>query len=211
MMGLMSKIVDNIPADSFTEAEIVNLTEGSANRRYGLIKRAIAKGELIHVRRGFYCLGQRYRRKPLNLFELAQKIYGPSYISFESALSFRGWILESVPTITSTTSKRARVFETPLGIFDYRRVSCSPLLTGVVRESQEEGTFLMAKPLKALADYVYLYKRDWKNSHPLIHSLRIEEDFLRKLKGEDFEELKAVYSSRRVLNFLKGLKRDLFS
>lgn len=209
----MTKIIDlifeHIPLDYFSGREVADILKGSDESRHGLIKRALAKGELIPVRRGLYCLGKKYRRRPLNLFEVAQKIYGPSAISLESSLSFHGWIPEAVHTVTSVTSKRTRIFETPIGVFDYQHVIGSPFLAGVEIQSGEEGTFLIAKPLKALADYVFVNKKNWKGLHPLIYSLRVEEEFLRRLSKGDFEELEGVYSSRRVLKFLKGLKKGL--
>ncbi|HSW71384.1 MAG TPA: hypothetical protein VLH77_05335 [Gammaproteobacteria bacterium] len=59
-----------------------------------------------------------YLRKP-HPFELAQYIYGPSYISLESALSFHKLIPETVYTVTSTTVKRSREFQTPLGVYSF--------------------------------------------------------------------------------------------
>ncbi|MBI2347014.1 MAG: hypothetical protein HYV03_09120, partial [Deltaproteobacteria bacterium] len=77
----MERLVDiirrSIPQDSFSDAELMTLLAGTQDRRYGLIKRAIAQGDLVHLRRGLYCLAEPHRRHPLNLFALAQKIYGP--------------------------------------------------------------------------------------------------------------------------------------
>ena len=85
-------LMEKIPQDSFSDVEILNCFGGSPNHRYALIKRAVKHQELIHLRRGFYLLSEKYRRHPLNLFCLAQKMYGPSYISFESALSYHPFI-----------------------------------------------------------------------------------------------------------------------
>lgn len=201
--------MDSFSADLVTDADISNLIVDSPDRRYASIKRAIAKGELLHLRRGLYYLGKRYQRGPVNLFVLAQKIYGPSYISFESALAHHGWIPEAVRTVTSATSKRARTFETSLGYFNYARASSYPFLTGVFREGEGQNFYWMAGPWKALADYVYAIKKDWKGITPLIKSLRIEEDDLKDTKGETLLELQEAYRSRRVKRFLKGVRRDL--
>lgn len=209
MTKIVNLIFEHFPFDCFSDGEMVDISKGSYASCRGLIKRAVAKGEIISVRRGLYCLEKKFRRRPLNLFELAQKIYGPSAVSLESALSFHGWIPEAVHTIASVTSKRTKIFETPVGNFDYQHVIASPFLAGVELKRGDEGTFLMAKPLKALADYVFVNKKDWKGVHPLIYSLRIEEEFLRKLTKEDFKEIENVYSSRRVLKFLKNLKKEL--
>ena len=73
------------------------------------------------------------------------------------------------------------MFETPLGYFDYVQLAQSPLLTGVSRvvgDVESAGSFYMAKPLKALADYVAVRGKDWISSEPLVESLRIDEDNL---------------------------------
>lgn len=207
-MRFIHNIAEKIPQDFVTDFEIKHLLPGSSHSRYGVVKRALQKGDLIHLRRGLYCLGKQYRSHPLDLFLLAQKIYGPSYISLESALSFHGWIPEAVPTITSATSKRSRSFETPVGLFTYSTISCEPFFEGVSSEN-DKGQILMARPWKALADYIYLYKKDWDGIHPLMHSLRIEENELHQTTREELESLQVTFHSRRVGRFLKGVLKDL--
>ena len=207
-MRLIETIAEKIPQNFVTDFEMKHLLTGSSHSRYGVVKRALQKGELIHLRRGLYCLGQRYRHQPLDLFALAPKIYGPSYISLESALSFHGWIPEAVPTITSSTSKRSRSFETPVGLFTYSTIACEPFFEGVSVED-DKGQVLLARPWKAIADYVYCYKKDWKGIYPLMHSLRIEEDHLHQTTRQELESLQKVFRSRRVGRFLKGILKDL--
>lgn len=208
MSKTLQAILDKIPHDSFSDTELIPLFPGSPDRRYGLIKRAIADQELIHLRRGLYLLSEKTRRHPLNLFSLAQKIYGPSYISMESALSYHGWIPESVPTIISVSSKRSRNFDTPVGRFEFRHVSSDPLLAGV-RNINEGGTFFLATPWKAIADTVFTYKKNWEGLHPLIHSLRIEEEFLKEVSSQELQEIEAAYQNKRVSIFLKNIRKEL--
>ncbi|MBI3540984.1 MAG: hypothetical protein HY073_02460, partial [Deltaproteobacteria bacterium] len=205
-----------LPGDCFSDTELDNLLQRvfqkaprkSKDHQYALVKRAVSKGELLHIRRGLYCLAPRYQRHPLNLFSLAQKIYGPSYVTAESALSHHGWIPESVPMIISATTKRSRDFKTPLGLFIYRRVLCTPFYAGISRETPEGSSFLMASPLKALLDYVFIYKKEWKGLDPLLNSLRIEEENLKTLHEEELK-LARHYRSRRLQRFLSGLRKDL--
>jgi hypothetical protein len=209
MIKIVEHIREQIPFDCFRDTELMNLLPGSSNRRYGLIKRAIAHGELIHIRRGLYCLAEKYQRQPLNLFWLAQQIYGPSYISFESALSHHGWIPEAVHTVTSASLKRSRHLDTPLGVFSYTRIPCDPLLTGVIRETEGKIVYLIAKPWKALADMVYAHKKSWRGVQPLVQSLRIDEESLAQTDPRELEEIQETFRSRRVLKFLKGVGKDL--
>ncbi|MCK4418271.1 hypothetical protein KAV79_00495, partial [Candidatus Aerophobetes bacterium] len=56
------------------------------------------------------------------LFEIANKIYKPSYISFETALSFYHLIPESVYGITSASTRRTYKFKTQMAEFSYRTI-----------------------------------------------------------------------------------------
>ena len=209
MLKIIEKIVENVPKDILTDDILMNLWGCSPDRRYGVIKRAIAKGELIHIRRGLYHLAKRYQRKNPNLFELAQWIYGPSYISFESALSYHGCIPESVYTVTSACYRNAKEFRTPSGIFIYKRIPYSMLYLGVERVESKTSTFFMASPLKAVVDYVYAYRKCWRGINPLIKSLRIEQYTIEQWDYSMLDEFKEVYTNYRVQKFLKGLKKDL--
>src|SRR3546814_12610637 len=55
-------------------------------------------------------------------FLLANHIFGPSYVSVETALSYYGLIPERVYETTSMTTQAPRKFNTPLGTFTYTRL-----------------------------------------------------------------------------------------
>ena len=112
---------------------------GSEDSRYGLVKRALASGEIIRIRRGLYCLAPKYQKKGINLYALAQLVYGPSYVSLESALSWHGWIPEAVHAITGASFKKAKEFTTPLGVFRYDRVPQQVFYTEVERLTDASG------------------------------------------------------------------------
>jgi hypothetical protein len=151
---------------------------------------------------------------------LAQRIYGPSYISLETALSYHGWIPEAVYAITSSSLSRSREFETPLGRFSFTRVPQRVFYMDIIRIEKDSGSnsesslhtgesFLMASPLKALADYVYSHKLDWISASPVIESLRVDESSLAGIDSKVFDRLLINYSSRRLRRFLEGLRKDL--
>lgn len=140
---------------------------------------------------------------------MANLIYGPSYVSFESALGYHGWIPEAVQTCASVTSLRPRRFETVHGLFSYTLIKQTPLMAGVLTGDDGRGSFLVASPLKALADMVASRGLDWSDSRPLVESMRIEPDDLETLTAEDFESLEGVYYSKMARRFLAGLRKDL--
>jgi len=210
MNSLTKQFFKNAQSGVFTNQEVAVLLPGSDNSRQALIKRAIAQGDIVHIRRGLYCLAPEYRKKPSNIFSIAQQVYGPSYISLESALSYHGWIPEAVFACTSVSLKNSKDFETPLGLFSYKRVPQKVLYAGVERRTDEHGNvFIMAGPVKALADYVYIHKLDWGGIVPVIQSLRVESEEFESISIASVESIMENYQSRRVRRFLKGLQKDL--
>jgi hypothetical protein len=220
MQKLTETVLEKSDTGTFTLMELARWVGGSSNRRFALLKRALKSGEVIRIHRGLYCLASRYLRQKPDSLVLAQRIYGPSYISLETALSYHGWIPEAVYTITSASMDRSREFETPLGHFSFTRIPQKIFYTEVTRIEREGGsknepgfyareTFLIASPLKSLADYVYAHRLDWVSAGPVIESLRVDETSLAGIKIETFECLLANYSSRRVRRFLEGLRKDL--
>jgi len=194
----------------FTRPEVACWVGGSLQRQFSLLKRAVASGEVVRVHRGFYCLATKYLRQKLNPLALAQRIYGPSYISLATALSYHGWIPEAVYTVTSVSLDRSREYGTPLGHFSFTRVPQKTFYAAVARvENANGGSFLLAAPLKALADYVYVHKCDWDSARPVVESLRVDEGLLADIDADGLDRLLANYSSRRVLRFLRGLRKDL--
>ena len=56
------------------------------------------------------------------LFLIANKIFKPSYVSFESALSYYNFIPESIYAVTSASSRNTYTFSTFYGDFIYRKL-----------------------------------------------------------------------------------------
>jgi predicted transcriptional regulator of viral defense system len=210
MNRLVKKILENVAVPVFTSLEISMLVPGSDNTRYALIKRAIADGDLIRIKRGLYTLSPLYRKNTLNPYSVSNMIQPFSYISLETALSNNGWIPEAVKSITAVTSRTCKEFKTPIGFFTYEKVPQKVLFAGVERVRDATGNvWLQASPLKAFADYVYIHTCNWTSTKPLIESLRIENDNLLELTAYDFSELDGNYNNPRVIRFLEGLKKEL--
>ena len=171
MQWLTETARERAPWGVFTRPDVACWAGGSPDRQFNLIKRALASGEVLHLRRGLYHLAPRFLRENPDPLVLAQRIYGPSYLSLETALQFHGWIPEAVYSITSVSMDRSREFETPIVNFSFAAVPQKVLYAQVARVERHEGgdaarSFLMATPLKALADYVYVHKQDWRGMGP---------------------------------------------
>ncbi len=209
MQRLTEMALERSPDGVFTRAEVICWVGGNSNRRFGLLGRALRAGEVVRIHRGLYCLADKYLRRKADPLVLAQRIWGPSYISLETALSYHGWIPEAVYTVTSACMDRSREFTTPLGVFSFTRIPQEALYAEVTRVETAPGqAFLLASPLKALCDYVYAHKLDWDSSRPVVGSLRVEEE-LATVQDDEFDRLLANYSSRRICRFLTGLRKDV--
>ncbi len=210
MQTLTEILITRHPHSWVTTEELAFYIPGSDDGRYGLVKRAVVAGELIRVRRGLYCLAPDYRRKPLNLFALAQRVYGPSYISLESALRYHGWIPEAVYTFTSACTNESKSFRTPIGLFAYSRVPQDSFYAAVSRVPDDAAgdVGMIAGPVKALADYVYVYHKEWTTPEPAMRSLRIEREDLAGVTTDEIDEAMESYRSKRVRRFLSGFRKE---
>ena len=134
----------------FTPREFRDIFGISANTASTFIKRNLKSGLFVKLRNNFYIL----KDSSPSFYLIANKLYQPSYISLEKALSHYGIIPEVVYTTTSITTKPTREFITPKGSFSYQRIKKS-VFTGYGPKRLEGGVVLFAEPEKALADYLY--------------------------------------------------------
>lgn len=115
-----------------------------------LLHRYAKRKFIIRLKRGLYTLAD----MALPELFIAGKLYSPSYISRELALSYHRVIPETVYEITSVTSKATRRFEKLGKIFSYRTVK-KAAFTGYSAEKQKGFSFYIADPEKALVDTHY--------------------------------------------------------
>ncbi len=213
MLSSTEQILDaGYGARVFDERDLARIYGGSAARRYGLANKAMKKGELVRLSRGTYCLGSRYRTAEISKYYAASRVAPWSVVSLHSALSFHGWIPERVEGVTSVTDgKRETIYETPLGPLRYTPVPVRPYswLRRTSRHETRGQPFLMAEPLRALADYVYVSRTEWSGLDEVVEGLRIDSDELEALDRDDFDEVRSIYRSRRVVTFLEQLQAAL--
>lgn len=197
------------PLSVIRDVDIATVMFDNAPLRYAVVNRALKKGTLIRLRRGIYLVGKPFRKNSPSNFQIAHTIYGPSYISFESALFYHQWIPEAVYTTMSAASKRSREFNTPLGIFQYVHVPDHLCYLGVQRMGSEEEGFFIADPWKALADHYYAYNRNWNRLEDLHLDMRIEMENILESDLTTLRILSESYQSKKVRKFLSKMLRDL--
>jgi predicted transcriptional regulator of viral defense system len=214
MQTLAQKLInEGLENRVLTDKQLARVLKGSPQRRYGLVNRALKAGDLHRLTRGRYLLADRYRDYPGHPFALAQAFVPGSYVSFETALAYHGWIPEAVYTTACVTPGRKTLLFDPPG---YGRFSFHPLaihegrfLELVLRTQITQQTMWIAEPLRALMDLVCLRKTPWQGLDWLTEGLRIDEDNLRSIKPSDIETLILVYKQKRVNSFLSSMTRAL--
>jgi len=166
------------------------------------INRMVKKGVLIRLKNGFYFIADRIKQ-PIPYEQVANLLYGPSYVSLEWALSFYGMIPERVHTVTSMCLGRAKEYHTPVGDFVYYPLNSASYSIGIERKSSPDlvGGFLIASPEKALADLVFKTCKGLDKTQiklELLESKRIDIETLRNLNKAALNEILQTYNTKRT-------------
>jgi len=156
--GIIKKLAaKNIPLFSLNEIGAIL----AINNRQTLYKRIqrLTKNKILQkfVKGKYY-----FTLNSVNDFTIANFLYQPSYISMQSALSFHSIMTGFSYQITSISVKKPKSFVIDEKDFIYSKIT-PKLFWGWGKKED----FLMAKPEKALLDYVYfaskgLINLDWE-------------------------------------------------
>lgn len=134
----------------FTVADLEKILELERNSLYVTLNRLVKAGVLIKLRRGVY----QPEFQSLELEKVANEIYYPSYLSFESALSRYG-ILSQIPyTLTFATTKRSKKLTLSGREVEYRQLKKDYFFAYTIKE----GIYI-AEPEKAILDQLYMMSK----------------------------------------------------
>lgn len=139
------------------------------------------------------------------LFFIANKIYDPSYISMESALSFYKLIPDQIFAITAISSKKTATFNTPIATFLYRTLKLHAFF-GYRLVKFNNFNFKIAEPEKAILDYFYL-NTDLVSADDFCEMRINEDEFKEKIDLDRLKKYLKLFQNksleRRVEKFLK--------
>jgi len=158
-----------------------------------------------------YTLGFDYRKMLIHEGVIAQMIEPDSYISMSYALRSVNWIPEAVNNIVSVTNGEKRTVRTEYGCsYKYVKIYEKYPFAGIYEEETKMGNFKMAKPLRALCDYIHEFGFKWRSVGLLEDHLRIWTSTLEEdLKAEDFDELQGKFEIENIELFLSSIRKDL--
>jgi hypothetical protein len=151
------------------------------------ISELLRQGMLLTLRRGLYMVSPKISDTQPSPWIIANHLYGPSYVSLQSALAFYGMIPERSYETSSVALKVARSYQNDMGRFSYQRVPLPYYSFGLKSISLgSTQSALMASPEKAICDLIvltpYVNLRSKKNTLTyLLDDLRMDEDSLKKL------------------------------
>jgi predicted transcriptional regulator of viral defense system len=159
--------------------------------------------------KGFYIFSDLAINEP-TLFTIANRVYEPSYISLEMALSIYGIIPEAVYGITSATSQKTKNLKSPVGDFIYRHIQPDFMFGYELRE-HDGHRYQIAELEKAILDYLYLNAKI--NDNESFEGMRFNVSELKeKLNIEKFNKyLEAFHNkslARRAKKFLRFIDKQ---
>ena len=134
----------------FSPLELRRVLDTSAVAARFLVHRYAKRGVFLKLRNGLYCLSD----QPPSELAIANRLYEPSYLSFEFALSYHHLIPEAAYVMTSATSRPTRTLTAAGKTFEYHRLKKSAF-TGYDPVKVGTETILIATPEKAVVDTLY--------------------------------------------------------
>ena len=146
----------------------------------------------LKVRNGLYALRSDLPQEDI----IANRLYAPSYISFEYVLSRRSIIPESAYTVTSATTRVTREFIVNGKSFTYSHIK-KEAYRGYKAEKAGGTTILIAEPEKAFADYLYFVDLKKKAINE-----RIDTGRLRKKAVLEYAKL---FSRKSLMKLAMGI------
>jgi len=208
----MVHILDQFPTP-YVDAQTLLAQLSDYKNPRDWIARMVKNGDLKRLKNGFFLISSRFQRGKIDYpyEQIANLLYGPSYVSLEWALSFYHLIPEQVEVVTSVTTASNKEFATPIGTFTYRHLSQSRYSIGI-NHGQVEGQvggFLMACREKALADMVFFSCKGMSEKElldDLVESKRIDLQSLKSLDKALLHAISGQYKSDIIKKLSKVIE-----
>jgi len=199
----------NIPISYDELASLLTAYNAPKNKVQELERR----GQIIRLKKGLYVLSESESGIVPLLELVANHLYGPSYVSMQTALRLYGLIPEHVYSVKSMTLGRSCEFSNPLGQFSYVHTTPDYYPIGITTRQSGEACFQMATPEKALCDLIVstsgIQLRSLSSVHEYIEQyLRFDMEAFRSMDAAIFEQCAETGKKSQTLhNISKTLRR----
>ena len=191
-MSLLTKKIYESSSQLFTLQTLrEHLDINKSGSLFKIVNRLLESGVLVKIERNKYSL----KNYSCNEFTLANFIYEPSYVSFESALSYHGILSQFPYEITSATLGQTRSKKFSGKEYGYYHLKKS-LFWGYIKVDN----YLIADKEKALADQIYLTSKGIKKIHleeydlSLINKLKFKTYILKYPQTNQFKKAVANFN-----------------
>lgn len=175
---------------------------------YGKIKRDVDSSILFPVVKGIYETDINTSGHLLTAF-----IYGPSYLSFEYALSFHNLIPERVVNYTSATynMRKTKVYTNKFGTFLYRDTSKEAYPYFIDAYIDGTYSYFIASKEKAICDMLYISPVS-KNINELklllFEDLRINREIFENMNFNNILKLENKYVSKNIKLLCRLIEKE---
>lgn len=172
------------------------------------VKRESYAKNLFRLTRGLY-----ETDRNVNPIFLAAPILSPSYISFEYALSYYGFIPERVVAITSASLqvRKNKTFNNDFGRFEYSDIPPSAFSSGLVFIESNGHIAKIASKEKAICDSLYKWRKT-KNIKELkeliFEDKRIDEDEFNFLDFNELIRIAELYKDINLKLLIKLIRKE---
>lgn len=171
------------------------------------IQSLVKKGFLFPLKRGMF-----ETDNTVSGYMLAGSIHGPSYLSFEFALSYYRMIPERVTVYTSAAlnNRKRLVYHNGFGIFEYRDIPEEAYPHGYTLIDSKPYPVLIATREKALCDELSILKPiRGKNdfSDYLFNGMRLDEEEFEDLDFKLLNKLAAKYHRTNLYQLIDLIGR----
>ena len=172
------------------------------------IKREVDKGALIRLNRGIY-----ETNRNVNPCLLASSILSPSYLSYDWALSYYGFIPEKVIAFTSASLglRKNKTFVNDFGRYEYSDIPVGAFSEGITYLENGEYIVKIATKEKALCDSLSKW-RVIKNIKELKELLfvdkRIDEEEFASCDFKLMMRLASLYKKNNLNLLIKLIRKE---
>ena len=135
---------------AFTALEFQRLFQVSKTASTFFLFHHCRSGLFVRLKNGLYALASHFPSEEV----IANRLYQPSYLSFEYVLARHGIIPEAVYTLTSATTKPSRRFQVEGKSYEYHTIKKEAYI-GYEPEKVGQRVILVASKEKALVDMLY--------------------------------------------------------
>ena len=165
----------------FSLSDLIRIFPANKEVLKHFLSRHAKEGHLVRLKRGLYTL----KNFTPDEMTLANRLYIPSYLSLEYALSYYSIIPESVYSVTSVTTKPTRTFVCLGKTFTYQKIKHKAFFEYTAKE-RNEGSVFIASPEKAMADYLYFVSLGTRNRNDRTNWKVVDIEKIKNILKEKF-------------------------